>query len=101
MFELQIIIPLNDNDGKEFTAEHHLVFEKYAASQFGGITRYSEVDGIWIEKGRNYSDHSRLYGIAVASITEGEKIRLVVEFAKSHYRQLSIFIKYLGQVEIL
>lgn len=102
MFELQIIIPKADNDNNLFSTTHHAAFEAFVIERFGGITLWAEgIEGSWVDDGTLYKDISRLYGIAVASITEGHKVKEVVEFAKAHYKQEAIFIKYLGLTEIL
>ena len=39
--------------------------------------------------------------VAVRSIADGHLVGEVVEFAKSHYRQEAIYIRYLGVAEII
>lgn len=103
MFEVQVLIPVVDNDGRAFTGEDHTAFEVVLVDRFGGFTLYpSTAVGGWKDaSGVLFTDRTRMYGIAVASITDGAKIADVVTFAKAHYRQLAIFVRYLGLVEIL
>lgn len=102
MFELHILIPTTDNAGNAFAAEDHAAFEGFVIDRFGGITLYpSHAVGAWIDAGTMYRDSTRIYGIAVKSIVDGAKIAEVVAFAKAHYGQLAIFIRYLGIAEIL
>jgi len=103
MFELQVLIPVVDNDGHPFTGEDHMAFESALVDRFGGFTLFpSTAVGGWKDaSGVLYTDRTRVYGIAVTSITDGAKIADVVTFAKAHYRQLAIFVRYLGIVEIL
>ena len=102
MFEVQVLIPIVDNAGRTFTAFEHAEFEAFVIERFGGITRYSsEASGAWFDEGSLHRDRSYLYGIAVPSITDGARVGDTVQFAKVHYRQLAIFIRYLGIVEIL
>ena len=102
MFALEMFIPVADNAGEEFQAEHDQAFEAFVLDRFGGLSRLpGEVDGAWLEAGVTYHDQNRVYLIAVRSILDGAKVGEVVEFARVHYRQLAIFVRYLGQIEIL
>jgi hypothetical protein len=102
MFEVTIFIPTADNDGKAFDAAHHAAFEAATVERFGGLTRYQNgAHGVWTDGNKTYVDANIIYGVAVASLTDGDKVRDLVSIAKSHYRQEAIFIKYLGIAEIL
>jgi excisionase family DNA binding protein len=67
MFEVQMLIPLADNDGETFTAEHHAAFEAAVIDSFGGFTLYpaSAIGGWRNAAGVTFSDATRIYGIAV------------------------------------
>lgn len=103
MFEVQVLIPLADNDGETFNAEHHAAFEAVVIDAFGGFTLYpaSAIGGWRNAAGVTFSDATRIYGIAVASLVNGDKLGAVVRFAKAFYLQEAIFIRYLGIIEIL
>jgi len=102
MIEVTILIPVRDNDGKLFTDSDHQAFESYVAERFVGITQFQgNAIGTWVDEGTTYQDRTRVYGFAVPSITDGEKVREIVSFAKTHYRQLAIYIRYLGLAEVL
>lgn len=103
MFEVQLLIPLADNDGETFTAEHHAAFEAAIIDSFGGFTLYpsSAVGGWRNTAGVTFADATRIYGIAVVSLADGDKVGALARFAKAFYVQEAIFIRYLGVVEIL
>lgn len=103
MFEVQMLIPLADNDGETFTAEHHAAFEEAIVDAFGGFSRLpSTVVGGWKNAdGVMFSDITRVYAIAIVSLTDGGKLGGLVRFAKAFYLQEAIFIRYLGVIEIL
>lgn len=103
MFEVQVLIPLADNDGETFTAAHHAVFEEAVVDAFGGFTRLpaTAIGGWKNDAGVMFSDVTRVYAIAVASIVDGDKLGALVRFAKAFYLQEAIFIRYLGVIEIL
>jgi len=102
MIEVQILVPVAGNDGAEFSADHHEAFETFAAELFGGVTRLpSNAAGVWIEAGTVYRDETRVYVVALASITDGGKVRTLADFVKAHYAQLAVYVRYLGTAEVL
>lgn len=102
MFELQILIPVADNDGNSFGEKDLRAFEAFVMTRFGGITLYPNTAvGSWVDGGRVYNDATLVYGIAVPSIAAGNLVGEVVEYAKTAFRQEAIFIRYLGVVEII
>jgi hypothetical protein len=99
---LHILIPTVDNDGAVFTDADHEAFEAFVLARFGGLTQFpSTAMGAWTDAGRVYRDRTRVYAVAITSVREYAKFVEVVAFAKAHYRQLAMFIHYLGQAEIL
>lgn len=102
MFEITILIPSFDNDSKGFTKADHLVFEVFVVERFGAISLIPGLtSGAWSDEGRTYHDSLLNYVIALPSILKAGKLNEVVEFAKSHYRQEAIYIRYLGLSEVL
>jgi hypothetical protein len=102
MFELMVLVPVVSNDGIAFAAEDFTAFEAFVIDRFGGVTLYpSNVVGSWADAGRVYRDNSRVYGIAVRSLTQGGLVAEVVQYAKVAFDQKAIFIRYLTVVEIL
>lgn len=102
MFELEILIPVADNDGRAFGAEDHAAFEAFVIDRFGGISlKETRAVGAWVDAGTIYRDETRVYVLAVKSITQGHLVAEVVAFAKTHYRQLAIYIRFLGFAEII
>jgi hypothetical protein len=102
MFEVQMLIPLASNAGLDFDENHHAAFETFAIGLFGGITRVpSEAAGAWFDAGSIYRDRFRIYVLALGSIVSGAKVGEVATFARTHYEQLAIYIRYLTLAEIL
>src|SRR4051794_39671257 len=92
MLEVQILIPVADNNGHVFTTADHLAFEQVAAGLFGGVTRLpSSAWGVWVDAAKVYRDRSRIYAVGLASIVDGGKVGAMADFAKQHYRQLAIY----------
>lgn len=101
MIEVQIFIPIDDNDGETFTAEHHSAFEAYVLERFEGISLLDgSVIGAWMDEGQTYHDTNRVYLVAMLSLTDGGKLKEVLSFAKAHYRQEALYFRYLGNSEI-
>jgi hypothetical protein len=103
MFEIQLLIPTNHNNGALFTEAHHQAFELAVAALVGGITRLpTEALGRWVnDQGQQVADKTRVYVLALTSIVEGAKIGQVVDLALAHYEQDAIYIRYLGVSEII
>jgi hypothetical protein len=102
VFEVQILVPIADNDHREFESGQHELFEAVVLEKFGGVSRLpGAAEGKWIDQGRIYADQLRVYVVAMMSITQGRSLFEVVEFAKRHYRQEAIYVRDLGQSEIL
>lgn len=102
MIEVNILIPVRANDGATFTAEHHAAFEAELMALFNGFTIFEKpLVGGWIDAGVVYRDESIVYGVFLASLVNGDKVGIAVAYAKAHYGQLAIAIRYLGQAEIL
>lgn len=100
---VEILIPLTSNEGSAFDADHHRAFEAELISTFGAYSQLpGAVRGGWAHAGVVYTDENRVYGVAVeALLRDSAKLLHVVEFAKAHYSQLAIFVRYLGQAEVL
>jgi hypothetical protein len=103
MIEVQILIPLKDNAGKRFPSVRHIRFEQELLQLFGASSYFpGVVSGQWISSGKVYQDETRIYVVAVDGIiSKGDALRTAVTFAKAHYRQLAIYVRYLGMSEIL
>lgn len=102
MFEVQVLIPNVSNDGVAFSAEHFAKFEDAILASFGGYSVLpAEIIGAWLDAGVTYRDRSRVYAIAIPSLARGAAVAEIVAFAKAHFGQLAIAIRYLGQVEII
>jgi hypothetical protein len=103
MFEAQMLIPLADNDGEAFSQDVFASFEAAAVDILGGFTLYpSNVAGGWRDDaGRDVRDASRVYSFALASIEQGAAIVALARFARGLFRQDAIFVRYLGQAEVI
>lgn len=103
MVEVTILIPVAGNSGVPFSRAHVLQFEAQVLERFSGLTRLpATVVGRWLDDGHDYRDVLVAYVVAVKGvIEEGDRLREVIDLAKSHFRQEAIFCRYLGVAEIL
>lgn len=103
MFEVQFLVPLADNEGTEFPESVFRQWEAELLDSFGGYSRYpGQVAGGWAdEEGTIYRDENAVYGVAIAGMADGEEVVKAARFAKKLFRQEAIFIRYLGQTEIV
>lgn len=102
MVEATIFVPVADNDGMVFSNARHRIFEGFILERFGGLSQSSErVEGTWVDGERVYKDSLILYIVGLRSLTDGGKLGEVIHFAKRHYRQEAIYLRYLGVAEII
>jgi hypothetical protein len=103
VFEVQMLVPVTDNDGKDFSDEIVAEFESAILDRFGGFTLLpSEVSGEWRnDAGVRYRDRSRCYLIGIDSIGRGSDVVELAHVAKKLFAQEAIAVRYLGQLEIL
>ncbi len=103
MIEFTVLIPVLSNAGEAFSPEHDSVFEAFLLDRFGGFSRAPGlVAGAWIgEGGFTYRDASRAYVVALSSVIEASKLGEVITFARLHYEQEAIYLRYLGLSEVI
>ena len=103
MIEVQVLIPVLSNAGETFSAEHDGVFEAFLLTKVNGFSRQPGlVAGAWIgEGGFTYRDANRVYTVALDSIVLAGVIGEIAEFAKVHYGQLAIYVRYMNLSEVL
>jgi len=102
MFEVQLIIPVEDNDGNAFTEADFEGFRQKLLDLFGGYTEYPGTTlGGWVDDGDVYTDESRIFGVAISSLSDGPKVVEAAEFAADHFDQESVFVRYLGRTEFI
>jgi hypothetical protein len=100
-YELTIFIPTADNDGVDFNRADFAEFEMLASQLFGGVTvRALAARGLWVEDDRLYADTHNEYIVMVSSIADFAKVIRLADFARDHFRQEAIYLRYLGQAEI-
>jgi hypothetical protein len=103
MIEVQILIPTEDNNKVRFLPTHHDAFEAELIRLFGGYSQFpGVVAGGWGHAGTVYHDATLVYAVSVPGIiAAGDALREMADFAKAHYQQLNVYIRYLGVSEIL
>lgn len=98
MFEVEMLIPVADNDGNLFDRAHDEKFEAHVLASFGGFQWRGTVKGGWLDSDKIYVELTREFVIAVVSIGEGAKVRDIALFAN---RQEAIYLRFLGVTEII
>lgn len=103
MIEVQILIPMTDNQGQAFDRNHDDVFIDFLTNEFGGCSQLpGSIMGSWKNAGVTYHDQNRIFMVVISGmLAQATQLRSAVDFAKSHYEQLAIYVRYLGQGEIL
>jgi hypothetical protein len=93
----EILVPCNDNDGKEFTVDYHRGWDEHVLQLAGGLTILKTTKGQW------ESPDGRLFAepmIPVRIQCSGEIIRHIATFTLTYYDQEAV-IAYLVSVEVL
>ena len=104
MVEVLILIPLADNAGVEFEGDHNAAFEKNLRDVFGNISVLpGSGHGSWtMRDGSVVIEPWRIYMVAVDSLlASGGTIHRMAQFAAAHFRQESIYVRYLGISELV
>jgi hypothetical protein len=103
MIEVQLFIPLADNAGRTFDQSHDETFVAYLTSEFGGCSQLpGNVQGAWQDAGVIYHDQNRIFMVVVEGmLAQSAKLNNAVTYAKAHYQQLAVYVRYLGMSEIL
>ena len=103
MIEVSILIPVADNSGDPFTPDHFATFEAFLLERFGGMTRATDtVEGLWMDSSITYRDTLVVYLVGVASVLqEADKLTEACTFAKRHFHQEAVYIRYLGVADIV
>jgi hypothetical protein len=103
MIDVQILIPVAGNDGIPFERTHFAAFESEITATFGGYTLLPDtVTGGWRnDAGVLFTDESHIYIVAIVSLTDGGRLGELIAFAKTHFAQEKIGIRYLGLFEAL
>jgi len=101
---VEILIPLVSNEGEAFGSSSFTAFENVLTERFGGWTLRGNTDqGAWAnDVGVVFLDRTRVYLIGVSGLIERSAELLdTVAFAKTHFSQEKICVRYLGIIEIL
>jgi len=103
MFEVQFLVPESDNQGEPFTASDLDAWRRKLLDSFGGFTEYpGTATGGWMDEGGIiYEDENQVFGVTISGLGDGEAVIEAAEFAKELFRQEAIFVRYLGQTEII
>lgn len=103
MIEVSFFIPVSANSGEMFSPHQMEVFETFLIDRFSGFSRLpGEVHGGWQGDGKIYHDRNSVWMVLVTGVLEfAPQILETVTFAKSHFDQKAIYVRYLGMGEIL
>lgn len=102
MIGVSIFVPQHDNDGVEFAKEDFDEFCSVACDLFGGYSYLGPASGGWKDENRKlYLDRHANYEVCVSSIKDFAKVLTLAEFVKEKFKQQAVFVRFLGQAEII
>ena len=99
MIKTIVLIPVAGNDGTPFAESDWLNLEARLLP-FGGFSVRHGVEGVWQAQGRIFRDRSREYTVALPSWWALASWLAVVDWARSHFRQVALYIEVAGIPEI-
>lgn len=100
MFEVQILIPQWDNNGKAFPQARFDRFEEKAVDWLGGYSRQMGISGAWKnDEGRFFHDSSRVYIVGCKGLADAHEAFVLAAYARGLFEQEAIYIRYLGLSE--
>lgn len=94
----EILVPAFDNEGNEFTIEHHKTWDSYVLAITGGLTIMKTAKGEWVSPvGKKYKDKM----IPCRIICSEEQISTIIDFTIDHYNQEAILAYMISKNVIL
>lgn len=104
-FEVQFLIPEESNDNEPFSEERFEAFyDAILDSEISGFTEYPGTTfGGWEDpkSGKRYFDDSRIIGVTIEGFSQAEVLLDIIELGKELFDQKTLYIRYLGQTEIV
>ena len=83
----EVLVPVADNEGKEFALPHHHAWDDQVRDITGGLTIMRTAKGQWHDsEGRLFAE--RVIPVRVACDEEG--VRAIMGFTLKHYGQLAV-----------
>lgn len=69
---VQILLPLNDNDGRRFPQTYFAAVREELVSRFGGLTAYARAParGLWKSSGRTRRDDVVVFEVMTARVAK-------------------------------
>lgn len=92
----EILIPVANNDGKEFPEKYRQAFIDFIGILVGGVTVYPVVDGQWYEGENRYAEKM----IPVRINCTDKEIDAIAWEAKKTFEQKKIFVATIGTAEL-
>jgi len=98
LFLWEILVPRNDNNGKDFPVSYHRLWDNEVVQIAGGLTIMKPTKGRWVDIGKElYIDRM----IPVRILCTKKQIVEIVKFTALHYVQKAImYFKVSEEVQI-
>ena len=100
MLKTTVIVPVTDNEGREFPQEYWNDLGDRLV-RFGGHTRTANVAGVWVAGDRTYRDTSHLYTVSLGSWTQVPEWLDLVHWIRETFRQEAIYMEIAGLPEVI
>ena len=91
---IQILLPLNDNNGRKLPRAHFAAVREELVARFGGLTAYarSPARGLWKSSGRTKRDDVIIFEVMTARVAKAwwSRYRHILE---RRFRQQEIVVR--------
>lgn len=102
MLRTVLLVPVQDNDGKDFTRGDWDELETRLILAFGGYTMPGQAEGAWSgEGGHVYRDVSYQYVVSLTTCRQLPAWLEIVEWALVHFHQEAVYVEIAGVPEVL
>lgn len=101
MVKTTFLVPIKDNEGKDFNASDWRQLEGRIIQSFDGYSLTTGVHGAWKYQGKVYRDISRQYTISLESWHQFPEWLDIIRWAREHFRQEALYVEVAGVPEIM
>ena len=102
MIEVTILIPQTDPEGKRWPGGTLQTWRGWLATRHGGFTLGQSSVGGWMNaQDKVMLEENQEYIVAVSNLPALSGLLSTIRWARGHFNQEAIYIRYLGRAELI
>lgn len=82
----EILVPVSDNQGVDFSLAHHQEFDRFVRARSDGLTLHRSAQGQWLHQGELQTERM----IPVRVLCDEPSIEEIIQFTLEHYQQHAV-----------